>query len=136
MVWISHTKLGPARRSEKVRWKSFYLTRKVNFTLQKNILNIKSIVILITLVTLFHVNQSHFEDTESLSGYMWTFMKVWQKSVLPKSAIFLKYSKVSCSNFDTITANKYLQFVKRGQWSEKVIFNLFIFCVILLSLWY
>ena len=99
MAWTSHTHAARHRPIfRKSRRKLVDLTRKINSTPQKTTLQIKSLVILITLMIAL-VNQSHFEAIGSLSGYMWKFIKVWQKSVPPRGVILSKLLKISYSNF-------------------------------------
>ena len=66
----------PARFSEEVRQQSVDLTNKVGLTQQKTILKKKSMVILIALVSPFHVKQSDFKDINMFSSLTRKCMKV------------------------------------------------------------
>ena len=82
-TWSRSITPRPSPIFRKFQVKIGQTDQKINFTQEKMILQIRSIVTLIAQVTTFHVEQSDFRDIKLLSSYMWKRMEVWQKSVFP-----------------------------------------------------
>ena len=75
--------------------------KKLNFYLIKDIFLIKDGLILLGIVTFFHVKHSGFGIIEWCLSYTGNYMKKWQKFSLTRYALVSKLIKILASRFNT-----------------------------------
>ena len=95
----------PSRISEekKTMWKSLGLTKKVIFIPQKKIIfQRKTEVILIYVLTVFHVKQSYLINIKWFLSHSLIMQEKLAENAFTRNAIFSNAKKIFCSSFDTI----------------------------------